>query len=41
MALLVVTGWVLIDIENDALLTVAMSSGCVPIMEYACQWMNE
>ena len=37
MALLVVTGWVLIDIKNDALLTIAMSSGCVPIMEYACK----
>jgi hypothetical protein len=41
MALLVVAGWVLIDIENDSLLTIAISSGCVPIMEYACQWMNE
>ena len=37
MALLVVTGWVLIDTENDVLLTVAMSSGCVPVMENAFQ----
>lgn len=34
MALLVVTGWVLIDIESNTLLTIAMSSSCVPIMEY-------
>lgn len=39
--MLVVTGWVVIDIKNEALLTIAMSSGCVPIMEFACEWMNE
>jgi len=41
MALLVVTGWDLIDIENDTLFTIAISSGFVPIMAYTCQRINE
>jgi len=31
--LLFATGWVLIDIENDAFLTVAMSSGLVVVYQ--------